>query len=362
MSVSAFTGPLIVFGEAPGGMDNNPYLGSSLFYGGVGILGPQGYTPGSSKVPAGWLGMSKIDTINFIPTALGAATVIGSQVPVNGTPLVLPTVNSTVVTVGAAAGGLTGLLLIDALRVSLTGSIAGNVLTATVVTGTITPGTVIWDAGGTLQPATVVGYGTGRGDTGTYILDRSQTFASGALIGAPGYRGVPVIPGNPSQTGSSLYNPMTMAGRALSITTAAGDTAVYTLRGLDVYGMPLTEALTAAGATTVSGKKAFKWLQSVTPVGIVGATVTVGTTDIFGFPLYSGSFQDVAITWAGAAVTATTGYLAGIGGPSTPTTGDVRGTYAVQSASDGSKRLVVTQSPTPMIMSLQNGVYGVAQA
>lgn len=362
MAVTAFSGPLVVFGEASGGMDNNPDAGPSLFAGGVGIIDPRTYSPGSSsnKMSAGWYGTSAITTIDFIPTALGAATVMASQVPVNGTPLTLPTVNTAVVTVGARLGSTTGLVLIDALRVSVTASIAGNIMTVTANTGTVTLGTVMFSAGGAIAPTTVVGYGTGRGDTGTYILDTSQTFASGALIGAPGLNGVPKVGSNNSQTGTGLYNPMTMSGRAFSITTAAGDTAVYTIRGFDCYGMALSEALQAAGATTVAGKKAFKYLASVTPVGTVGGTVTVGTTDVFGFPLYSGTFSDVSITWAGTAITAATGYLPGVGGVATPTTGDVRGTYAVQSASNGASRLVVRQSPSPLFIG--SGLYGVTQA
>ena len=41
--------------------------------------------------------------------------------------------------------------------------------------------------------------------------------------------------------------------------------------GYDIYGFPMSEAITANGASTVSGKKAFKYIQSVTPVGTVGA-------------------------------------------------------------------------------------------
>jgi hypothetical protein len=362
MAVTAFAGPLIAFGEAPGGMDHNPDDGPSLFAGGVGTLDPRTYSPGqsSSKMAAGWYGTSSITTVDFIPTALGPATVMASQVPVNGTALVLPTVNTATVTVGAKVGGASNVLLIDALRVSATASIAGNIMTVTANTGTLTIGTVMFSATGAIQPTTIVGYGTGRGDLGTYMLDTSQTFASGALIGAPGLNGVPKVGANASQQGTALYNPMVMSGRALSITTAAGDTAVYTLRGYDAYGQPVSEALTAAGATTVLGKKAFKYLASVTPVGTVGATVTVGTTDIFGFPLYSGTFSDVSITWGGTLVTATTGYLPGVGGVATPTTGDVRGTYAVQSASDGAKRLLIRQSPSPLFIG--SGLYGVTQA
>jgi len=48
--------------------------------------------------------------------------------------------------------------------------------------------------------------------------------------------------------------------------------------------------------------------------------------------------------------------------PATTTTGDVRGTYALQSAADASKRLVVRQFVTPANMGSIAGLFGVTQA
>lgn len=302
MSISAFSGPLVVFGQQPfPAMDYNPELGPSLFYAGMGVLDPRPfytYEPGQDfgNVVAGFLGVNDILTVNQVPSTAGAALLATSQTPVSGTAVTL-----------TAGTGVTG-------------------------------GVAITNAA------------TGLQVTGLFALDGAAgrvSFGSAATV--------------------QLWDPTKALSRVVTITTAAGDTAVYTVRGYDIYGYPMTEAITANGATTVSGKKAFKYVASVTPVGTVGATITVGTGDVFGFPIYSASFipgaeADVWIVWNNAAITSTTGYLAGVTtNPATATTGDVRGTYAVQSASDNTKRLVVNQSPALANIGTVTGLFGVTQ-
>jgi hypothetical protein len=89
----------------------------------------------------------------------------------------------------------------------------------------------------------------------------------------------------------------------------------------------------------------------------------VNTTDIYGFPLRSDFFGDVAINYNATGITANTGYVAAVTtSPATTTTGDVRGTYAVQSAADGSKRLLIRQFVTPVNATTVTGLFGVTQA
>lgn len=390
MTASHFAGPLVAFGRSVSTAtalttpkDYNPDLGTSLFFGGDGIIDQRSfwaYQPGNANF-RGWLGVTDILTLNYVPSPLLTANIAASQTPVTGTAMSLVTASANGVTVGAAVisansgQAVTGLLLLDALTAAATGSITGNVFTAASgASGTFTVGTVLSATGATAN-TTIVALGTGTGGTGTYQVIPSQSVsAQVSFTGTLGINGVPIVPGNPDSatgvatgtllgvTGTELYNPIAMLGRNVRITTQSGDTAVYTVAGYDIYGYPMTEAITANGASTVSGKKAFKYIASVTPVGTVGAAAVIGTGDVYGFPLASLSFQDVYISWAASVITASTGYLAtDRTSPATTTTGDTRGTYAVQSASDGAKRLVVNQGPPPTIIQSTTGLFGVTQ-
>lgn len=161
-----------------------------------------------------------------------------------------------------------------------------------------------------------------------------------------------------------LWSPVTCFGRAVSITSGGNDTGItFTVNGADVYGQPMSENMTGASGAAVTGKKAFKYITSVTHTGSVATTVTVGTTDIIGLPLRSDLFYGYTqVTYNGAIVTATTGYVAAVTtNPATAITGDVRGTYALQSAADGTKRLTVFQTISPANISSTTGLLGVTQ-
>jgi hypothetical protein len=378
MTTSHWAGPLLSFGEAGPTAGNNPDLGSSLFWGGIGLLDQRdavAYQPGRANNRAyGWLGTDSIMTVDYVPSTISAVNLAASQAPTTGVAVTLVAATGAGITVGASIinratnGRVTGLRLIDGLSASVTGTIAAatpNLLSVTAVgSGTLTVGSVLSGTGVTAN-TTIVGFVTGRGGTGTYYVDtpHASGVASTTITGVAGLYNVPTIPGNVFGGGNGpvLYNPLCMFGRAVSITTAAGDTAVYTVVGYDVYGYPMSEAITANGATTVNGKKAFKYVTSVTPVGTVGATITVGVADIIGFPLFSNSFSDVTIRYNAGLIVASTGYVAGVAIAPTTTTGDVRGTYALQSASDATKRLTVTQSVPATLINTMVGVFGQTQ-
>lgn len=149
--------------------------------------------------------------------------------------------------------------------------------------------------------------------------------------------------------------------RAVSVvSTGAGDTTqVATVTGTDVYGLPLSEAITFNGTSTVNGRKAFLTVTRVAISAALAGNASVGTTDIFGLPIRANSRNYVQTAWNGAFVT--TGTLTGADATAaTTTTGDVRGTYAVPDAANGTKRLTlwvfVADNDT------QTGLYGVTQA
>jgi hypothetical protein len=166
------------------------------------------------------------------------------------------------------------------------------------------------------------------------------------------------------QTG--FYDRSTCVGRAVSITgVAAGSGGTFTVAGLDIYGYPLTQLVTlAAGVNTVNTLKTFKAVLSVTPNFTDANNVSVGTADIFGFGLLASYFGDTTIYWNSALITAATGFVAAdVTNPATTATGDVRGTYAVQSASDGTKRLNIRITPTlgKIASNPTTGLFGQAQ-
>jgi len=146
--------------------------------------------------------------------------------------------------------------------------------------------------------------------------------------------------------------------RNVVVDAAGAATAVLTITGTDVYGIPMSEAITLNGTTAVAGKKAFKTITRVA-ASAAATDFFVGTGDVFGLPIDANSRNYVLTAWNGAFVTTGT-FVAADATAATTTTGDVRGTFAPADAADGTKRLTlwvfVFDDDT------QTGLYGVAQA
>lgn len=135
--------------------------------------------------------------------------------------------------------------------------------------------------------------------------------------------------------------------RNVRVTAAGANTATATVRGFDQYGQPMTETYAAPSTSTVSGKKAFKVISSVTMSGTPGSNITVGTGDVFGLPFVVSDLGYILSNkWAGAIAQDAGTALVADGAAATGTTGDVRGTYAPSSASNGARRLVVAMAAT----------------
>lgn len=121
-----------------------------------------------------------------------------------------------------------------------------------------------------------------------------------------------------------------------NVVAAWTGTAVMTVTGKDYHGNTVVES--SASGTSLTGKKAFKTVTSVTvSADVTGATV--GTGDVLGLPVRVGNaglllkeLQDNAAATAGTLVAG----LA-VNTPSTATTADVRGTYDPNAACDGAK-------------------------
>lgn len=293
MSVSHKTGPDVIFGQAavigsttPAGgttIDYNPHFAPSAAFGGMNLLDYRGaaYSPGQ---PNG----------TVIPAWVGNDVLVVDQIPWASTS------NNIASTAGAfVAGGALALV---------TSSGVGVVPGVSIVSAT-----------------------SGQTVTGLLSLDGSVSMVSYAPMGGS----------------VQSYDPRTMVSRAVTVTNQAGTTdatTTYTVVGFDVYNYRMSDAIVGATAgssagvaVTATGKKGFKYIQSVTPSGTSASTWTsVGTADIVSYPLTAYEFALTTTMFASATITGT-GYTQ----PSTYTTatstsGDARGTYTASAAFDGS--------------------------
>lgn len=132
--------------------------------------------------------------------------------------------------------------------------------------------------------------------------------------------------------------------RNVSLTSTGNISGVtFTVKGFDEYGAAMSEAITGPNNNTVGGNKAFKQVVSIAASAAVGTNTSAGFADKFGFPFALLDINYVvSAKWASAlAQDAGTAVVADQTSPATTTTGDVRGTYAPTSASNGTRRLTV---------------------
>lgn len=315
---TAFSGPLIVYGDRPPpgtGVtgSNNPDKAPSVFWGGTMLLDPRGSYNNTRSGILGFLASSgPICVLDAVPSTLPAAvnSMAAVQVPVAATPLTLVTTNGAGITVQAAA-------------------------------------TVYWPAGNTI-PA------------GALIIDSAPATIGFGRAGQ----------GNSSQNVVKAYDPTTMLARNVIIKSVGNDTAAtFTVAGYDIYGYAMSEAITGASGGNANGKKAFKFITSITPSGTLsGSNVSAAQGDVYGFPLQNQAWPFIDIYWGAPPapfITSTTGWLAAVTtSPATTTTGDVRGTYGVQSASNGTSRLTILITVPLSLISNANpnvGLFGVTQ-
>lgn len=304
MSKSAMSGPLIVWGQNPQNgqtpPDYNGDLGPSLVYGGIGLIDPRfGYQNGG---PDSNVAVGFLGTTD-IPVVDQVPSAISTTAIAA---LQVPTANTALTLVSTTGAGIT--VLSSALQL-----VNGN----TIPSGAL----AIDGASGSVQ------------------------FGTNLAV--------------------NIWDPTKAIARNIQIASVGDDTgATFLVSGYDVYGYPMSERITGVSGATATGKKAFKYVTSVVPAGTLsGSNVSVGQGDTYGFPLRDNRFPYVSIFWNDAYITSKTGWTAADAtSPATTTTGDVRGTYTVQSASDGTKRLVIFETPQVSGISSNAGLFGQTQA
>jgi hypothetical protein len=145
-------------------------------------------------------------------------------------------------------------------------------------------------------------------------------------------------------------------GRAVQIVLSGAGTPTVDIRGRDYLGQPMRETLTGNGTTPVLGKKAFKYIDSVTWTVVAATTMNVGYLDVFGLPLAANALVQEQVN---DAVTANAGTFvpAVKTDPATATTGDTRGTYAphANNAANGSRNYQL------VFIADKNALHGVKQ-
>jgi hypothetical protein len=282
MTVTSNSGPQINFGtvlsSSGADIEHNSDRGPSFCDLGEGLLDPRPpfmFQPGaaSSKAFYGWPGLFGGPVVDQAPSATSSNVIAATQVPVGGTALTLNANTSlgfgAATTINAYEGGTVSVRPIDGVMTGLAFGVSG---------------------------------------------------------------------------GPNLWNPTTAVARTLTVFGSSnGSTAeAWSVVGRDLYGQKMTELIIGGSNGQSSnvggvGKKAWKYIQSITPStqnGAIGSTlVTVGTNDVYGFPLRV-DHPGYVTCWAGPAssatlVTLSTGFhTLAVTSAATATTGDVRGTIA----------------------------------
>lgn len=128
-------------------------------------------------------------------------------------------------------------------------------------------------------------------------------------------------------------NPRETLARTVAVTLNSA--AVYSclVSGWDVWGNPMTEVVGTTSATVHVGKKAFKYISSITSGTAIGQTASFGFSDIFGYPFRIDNVEQASIWWNGSAQTNANGFVRGVSPPpATSTSADVRGVIAISTA------------------------------
>lgn len=155
--------------------------------------------------------------------------------------------------------------------------------------------------------------------------------------------------------------------RCVDVVSAnVGDTTqTVTVYGYDQYGQAMTQAVTLNGTTRVATTKAFKSVYRIAVSAATAGNISAGTTDTIGLPCRLLSKDYVVGSNFNATAVALSAYTAAVTtDPATTTTGDVRGTIALPSAADGTKRLVAAIAMPAIAVGPQAtrvGLLGVTQ-
>lgn len=143
-------------------------------------------------------------------------------------------------------------------------------------------------------------------------------------------------------------------GEVISLVSEATNEAVVTITGKDYLGQIMVEKITLNSATAVSGKKAFKIIESLTVASASAKDVDLKTVNKVGLEFNALSIDNVAKNGvADATIAVTAGAYT-----QTATSKDTRGTLDISSGSAGDV-VDVVYNVTDYVASDEGGLFGV---
>ena len=374
MATSIIDGPQHVYGSMAGEasppqtypiIDPDTDSGPSMFYQGTSVPDPRfiyqkDRVQGSTAIVPSFLAAARMKSIGQIPAALAANNIANAQFPVLNTAMTLAAATLGVarnVPIRPFSGAYNGTAAVTAAIALDFGFAFGNCTSGS--TTIVVSDSALFSVG---MPLVVCAVGNSGGTSpllttvtsltdATHIVVANAPLATNATapIGTgdiwggmtasgqaqPPLAASPYLAGGPD----AILDTRQTISRVVRIVGLSGSTGgIFTVAGWDVYGQPMTEAITVAGgAQTIYGAKCFKYIASVTPNFADGShNYTVGTGDVFGFTFKSAVWEDTTVFWAGLPMTGVTGWTAAVATTPSSTTGDVRGTIQTGAAGAGS--------------------------
>jgi hypothetical protein len=347
---------------------------------------------GPGRVPA-FLNSPFVVTVDTIPSSTATASIAALANVTNGTPLTMTTVapGGSAQNVPSLSPGMPLVPFQKSASAAVTvlgldfGFTTGNITAGSGSVANISDPTIfqpgqwvcIGGAGNAAKTASLFTQVTAIGTTtitvspvplGTLTAApiASTNLPSGAFTQPqsypPGFFAVPTSPDPYLSAGlARIFNPNEGIGRNIQITgVASGTGGVFIVRGWDTYGVPMSENITVgAGANTVAGKKAFKYLATGTTNATGGIVpqftdahnYSAGPGNVVGINLRSLFWEYMNIFYNGGFAVTNAGWTAADQtNPATATTGDVRGTInastlaTIGAALDGTKRMTLAMT------------------
>jgi hypothetical protein len=397
MARSVVSGPFIATGNLNPVQVQDSDVGPSLFFQGQGmpdprLVGTVDAAPGR-YMPAFAQG-THLMALDYVPST--GATIFtqasSAVVPVGGSLLLVPTITqslglSLAIPVDVFPPGpldpvVAATVTIDAGFTS--GSITAGAKTLTIPAGAwryFRKGMAIGIAGGgasaSLPLLTFVSVAPLPGATTLTVNDAAGTTVTSLavfsiepdLVGQSNfYTTTGAWPAVPAGGAINVWDPAQLGSRTLKVVNNnVGDTGYsLTVRGWDMYGVPMTETIAVTANGTTHGKKAWKYLSTFTLLksggGTTAGTIVVSYEDSVGLPIAIDQFEGCLVFWNGILQSVSSGVLvADRTFPATATTGDVRGTMQLgvggantgfTTSPNGTIRFTVFQN-----MPLENNLY-----